>query len=87
MDVSSWHQLVELLTYHLTNFKLAWPYWLYWATDYVAEDESRKNAVAPNVPQSNDDNSMLFLSLIVDSLTRSAGPQVLTHIVTVFFFF
>ena len=63
MDVCSWRQLSEWLSFHLTNTKLAWPYWVHWAAEMDGEAASV------------EDNSKLFLAHVIDKCTRNMFPE------------
>jgi hypothetical protein len=38
MDASAWRNVTRWLSSHLTNSKLAWPFWDYWTSDYTAAE-------------------------------------------------
>ena len=61
MDTSAWRCVTRWLSSHLTNTKLAWPYWDYWANDYAD--------AAP------DSVHVSFINLLIEHCSRAVPAQ------------
>lgn len=61
MDTSAWRAVTRWLSCHLTNSKLAWPYWDYWASEY---------SEAPT-----DGVHKAFMKLLVEQCSRAIPAQ------------
>lgn len=64
MDVSSWRQLADWLSFHLTNFRLSWPHWQHWAADMASAGADE-----------GFDNTKLFLACLIDKCARSVSSD------------
>lgn len=61
MDSSAWRNVTRWLSSHLTNTKLAWPFWDSWANEYA---ESADDAV-----------HKAFMNLLVEQCTSALSAQ------------
>jgi hypothetical protein len=64
MDISCWRQLIDMLSFHLINFEMAWPFYAHYANDMV---DAERNEI---------DNTKLFIATFIDKCTRSAESSV-----------
>lgn len=75
MDTTSWKSITTWLSYQLVNFKLSWPYWDYWATEFNTIDDSnyaseeQKQLIGPQ-----HDTSKAFILDVVDKTSRLSFP-------------
>ena len=63
MDTCAWREVAQWVTYHLVNFRLAWPYWAYWAQDFKPDSED------------SDEVTRRFIRQVVDKTTRLLFPE------------
>ena len=63
MDTGAWRELAQWITYHLVNFRLAWPYWTYWGQDYKPDSED------------GDQVTRSFIKQVVDKTARLLFPE------------
>lgn len=65
MDHSSTREYAKWMSYHLTNTKLAWPYWQAWYDDFSDPENTAAAAV-----------NRVFCHSIIDKLCRVFPPNV-----------
>jgi hypothetical protein len=61
MDSSAWRSVAGWLSAHLSNTKLAWPYWDYWCSEYASSGE--------------DSVHRSFMALLVEQCTLASLPE------------
>ena len=61
MDTSAWRSVAGWLSAHLSNTKLAWPYWDYWCSEYASS------------PPGSVQRS--FMALLIEQCTLASTPD------------